>query len=78
MEGGIEYLREVIINDSLGICKELEEDIQRLISTYQCEWKAVVNNPELRKRFRHFLNTNEPDPTIQWKTEREQKIPQAW
>lgn len=78
MEGGIDYLRDVIINDSLGICKELEEDIQKLISTYQCEWKAVVKDPELKKRFRHFLNINQPDPTIQWKPERGQKIPKAW
>lgn len=78
MEGGIDYLRDVIINDSLGICKELENEIQQLISSYQCEWKAVVNDPELKKRFRHFLNTNEPDPTIKWKSERGQKIPHAW
>ena len=51
MEGGIEHLKEVVINDSLGICAELEEQMQYLVDTYKCEWKEVVNDPEKRKLF---------------------------
>ncbi|MDQ4139742.1 MAG: nitrite reductase large subunit NirB, partial [Bacteroidota bacterium] len=75
MEGGIDYLRQVIIEDSLGICEELEQEMQFMIDTYACEWKEVVNNPELRKRFQHFVNTPEPDPSINFRSERGQKVP---
>ena len=49
MEGGIEYLRDVIINDRLGICDELERQMQFLVDTYKCEWTEVVNDPEKRR-----------------------------
>ncbi|WP_034256790.1 nitrite reductase large subunit NirB [Adhaeribacter aquaticus] len=75
MEGGIDYLRQVIIEDSLGICEDLEREMAFMIETYACEWKEVVNNPELRKRFQHFINTPEPDPTIKFRQERGQVVP---
>ncbi len=46
LEGGIDYLRSVIIDDALGICAELEADMARHVDTYECEWKAVVDDPE--------------------------------
>jgi nitrite reductase (NADH) large subunit len=75
MEGGIDYLRQVIIEDSLGICADLEHEMAFMVETYACEWKEVVNNPELRKRFQHFVNTPEPDPSISFREERGQKVP---
>lgn len=78
MEGGIAYLKEVIINDCLGICAELEREMSFMIETYKCEWKEVVENPELRKRFTHFVNTPEPDPVLVFKEERGQKFPNGW
>lgn len=64
MDGGITYLKNVVINDSLGIATQLEEEMQTLIGTYHCEWKEVVDNPELRKRFVHFVNApGEKDPS---------------
>ncbi len=75
MEGGIEYLRQVIVEDSLGICADLDREMQFMVDTYACEWKEVVNNPELRQRFQHFINTPEPDPSIRFKPERGQKVP---
>ncbi|KAA5543337.1 nitrite reductase large subunit NirB [Adhaeribacter rhizoryzae] len=75
MEGGIDYLRQVIIEDSLGICADLEREMEFMVDTYACEWKEVVNNPELRKRFQHFVNTPEPDPSINFRPERGQKVP---
>ncbi|HEY3665689.1 MAG TPA: nitrite reductase large subunit NirB, partial [Polyangiaceae bacterium] len=42
LEGGLDYLKSVIIEDRLGICAELEADIARIVGTYQCEWKTTV------------------------------------
>ena len=78
MAGGVDYLRKVIIEDHLGICDQLEQDMQGLVDTYQCEWKAVVESPELRKRFKHFVNSDESDENLKWKSERGQKRPSNW
>jgi nitrite reductase (NADH) large subunit len=79
MEGGIDYLRNVVVNDSLGIAGELEKEMQLLVDSYQCEWKEVVDNPELRKRFTHFVNApKEKDPTVQFDPMREQKKAVEW
>lgn len=73
MDGGLSYLKNVVINDSLGICGHLEEEMQQLINTYHCEWKEVIENPELRKRFTHFVNApQEKDPTVKFEPMREQ------
>lgn len=79
MEGGIDYLRNVVVNDSLGIAQQLENEMQLLVDTYKCEWKEVVETPELRKRFNHFVNApGEKDPTIQFEPLREQKRAADW
>ena len=79
MEGGIDYLRNVVVNDSLGIAEQLEAEMQFLVDNYQCEWKEVVENPELQKRFTHFVNApEEKDPTIQFEPLREQKRAVEW
>jgi nitrite reductase (NADH) large subunit len=75
LEGGIDYLKQVIIHDSLGICAELEADMDYLVKTYQCEWKATTENPEKMKRFRHFINSDRSDPGIVKVEEREQLRP---
>lgn len=75
LEGGIEYLKQVIIEDSLGICAELESQMEHLVSTYRCEWKATIENPEKIRRFRHFINSEEPDPSLAYVEERGQKRP---
>ena len=66
MEGGIDYLRDVIVHDKLGICDELERQMQFLVDTYQCEWAEVVNDPEKRRLFQQFVNTDETEPTIEF------------
>jgi nitrite reductase (NADH) large subunit len=78
MEGGISYLKAVVVDDLLGIADELEVDMQKLIDVYQCEWKEVVESPELRKRFTHFVNTPVKDPTITFEEMREQKRAKEW
>jgi nitrite reductase (NADH) large subunit len=78
LEGGIEHLREVIIEDKLGLCADLESMIQNLVDTYQCEWAAVVNDPEKRKRFQQFANTEETEPCIEIISQRGQSRPGDW
>lgn len=78
MEGGLEYLRDVIVNDSLGICEQLENDMKELIANYHCEWKKVVDNPELQKQFKHFINSDETDSTLSFVEVREQRLPGNW
>jgi nitrite reductase (NADH) large subunit len=73
MDGGIAYLKNVIISNSLDINEQLEEEMQELVNTYHCEWKEVVENDELRKRFVHFINApEEKDPAIKFEPMREQ------
>ncbi len=75
LEGGIDYLRSVIIDDALGICAELEADMARHVETYECEWKAVVDDPERMERFRTFVNSDDTDPNVVFVTERGQRRP---
>lgn len=78
LEGGIEHVKDVVINDCLGMALQFEKDMQYLVDTYSCEWKEVVENPELRKRFKHFINSEETDSNIEFVPMREQKIPKPW
>lgn len=79
MEGGIDYLRNVIINDSLGMGNQWEADMQILVDSYKCEWKEAIENPEIRKRFNHFVNApEEKDPSVKFETMREQKKVANW
>jgi nitrite reductase (NADH) large subunit len=78
MEGGLSYLRDVVVNDSLGIAEELERDMKSLIDKYHCEWKEVVENPALRAKFKHFINQDEPDETLSFVDLRGQKMPADW
>ena len=75
LEGGIEYLRDVIINDKLGINAQLEADADKLISSYQCEWTTTLSNDDQLKRFSHFINSDERDSNVVFVSEREQHRP---
>jgi nitrite reductase (NADH) large subunit len=79
MEGGLGYLQSVIIDDVLGICEELENEMNSLVGNYKCEWKEAVENPEIRKRFSHFVNLpQEKDPTVELVPMREQVKAADW
>ena len=78
LEGGIERLREIVVDDALGIGEELERRMQHLVDTYRCEWTEVVRNPERRKWFRQFVNRDETEPGIEFVDERGQKRPADW
>lgn len=75
MEGGLDYLKKVVIEDKLGLCAELEEQMNYNISQYQCEWKTTVENEELQKRFKHFINSEAKDDNLAYVVEREQIRP---
>ncbi|WP_275950123.1 nitrite reductase large subunit NirB [Psychrobacter sp. Ps6] len=75
LEGGLEYLQAVIIEDSLGIAEDLESQMQLLIDNYVCEWKATITDSEKLKRFRHFVNSEQGDDNVVFVTEREQIRP---
>lgn len=78
LEGGLSYLYDVIVNDALGIGAELEAEMKALIANYECEWKHAVENESMRKRFKHFANSDEGDPYVQFEEVRGQRIPTNW
>ena len=75
LEGGIEYVRKVVCEDSLGIAAELEADMARVIGNYACEWKVAIEDPATLKRFRHFVNSDEKDRNVVFVEERGQIRP---
>lgn len=75
IEGGLEYIQEVVINDSLGLGAELERQMERVVESYEDEWAAALSNPEKLKRFRTFVNTEMSDPDLQYVRERGQRRP---
>ncbi|WP_017580158.1 nitrite reductase large subunit NirB [Nocardiopsis valliformis] len=78
MEGGLDHLREVVVNDSLGIAQELEEAMAQHVDSYTDEWAAVLNDPDKLARFESFTNApTTPDPTISFTTTRDQPVPGA-
>ena len=75
LEGGLEYLQGVVCRDELGIAAELEEDMARVVASYECEWKKAVEDPITLKRFRHFVNSDATDPNVLFVQERGQIRP---
>ncbi|KAF8534034.1 hypothetical protein BDD12DRAFT_646418, partial [Trichophaea hybrida] len=78
LPGGVNYLREVIVDDSLGICEQLEKEMESLVGKYFCEWTEVVKNPERRKVFQQFANTGETLEGVEIIKERNQSRPTYW
>jgi nitrite reductase (NADH) large subunit len=75
LEGGLEYLKGVVIGDKLGIAAELEAEMAHVVATYQDEWRAVVEDPAKRRRFRAFINSDSADASIATVIERGQPRP---
>ena len=75
LEGGLDYLKQVVIDDKLALGATLEAEMQHVVDTYECEWKKAVEDPETRKRFRHFVNSNATDEHVQFVAERGQIRP---
>jgi len=75
LEGGLAYLQDVVVGDSLGLAAELEAQMAQVVATYQCEWKTAVTDPAVRQRFRSFVNSAQPDEHIVFVQERGQIRP---
>ncbi|MDU9390767.1 nitrite reductase large subunit NirB [Pseudomonas sp. zfem002] len=77
LEGGLDYLKQVIIDDSLGLGAELEAQMQHVVERYECEWANALKDPEKLKRFRTFVNDHRADPGVHFVRERGQRRPIA-
>lgn len=75
LEGGLDYLKAVVVDDRLGLAAELEAQMAHVVATYQCEWKTAVTDPAVRARFRSFVNSEQPDEHIAFVEERGQIRP---
>ncbi|MGJ3441854.1 nitrite reductase large subunit NirB [Pseudomonas sp. Je.1.5.c] len=75
LEGGLDYLKAVILDDSLQLGAELEAQMQHVVDQYECEWANALNDPEKLKRFRTFVNDRRADPDVHFVREREQRRP---
>lgn len=64
LEGGVEYLREVIVDDKLGLNDQLEADIAGLVDNFACEWTDTINDEAQLKRFAHFINADDRDENV--------------
>jgi len=75
LEGGIDYLKQVVCEDKLGLAQQLEDDMARVVNSYACEWKTAVEDPRTRQRFRHFVNSDRGDENVLFVEERGQIRP---
>src|SRR6516225_7805907 len=76
MDGGLSHLRDVVVDDRLGVCASLEEAMARHIAGYSDEWRAVLEDPARQAKFASFANApGTPDSAIEFTVERGQRIP---
>jgi nitrite reductase (NADH) large subunit len=74
--GGLDHVRDVVVEDSLGICEELESLMAAHVSHYRDEWADTINDPEKLARFVSFVNAPDtPDPVVGFVPERDQIKP---
>jgi nitrite reductase (NADH) large subunit len=75
-EGGLDRIREIVVDDALGIAADLEAYMARHVDDYEDEWAAVLGDPERLRQFSSFVNAPDvPDPTLAYVTERGQRRP---
>jgi nitrite reductase (NADH) large subunit len=75
LEGGIDHLRRVVVEDALGLGEELEAAMARHVDAYRCEWAETLDDPDKVARFTHFVNDTGPDPELAYVRERDQRRP---
>jgi len=78
LEGGIAYLKQVVVEDKLGLAEELEAEMGTLVNNFQCEWTQAIQDEEIMKRFSHFVNNDETDDNLVFVPLRDQKMPKPW
>lgn len=67
IEGGLDHVRDVVVDDSLGIAADLEAFLEHHVESYSDEWQDVLEDPEKLSRFVSFVNAPDtPDPTVQF------------
>jgi nitrite reductase (NADH) large subunit len=76
LEGGLDHVYAVVVEDSLGIAEELEAAMALQIAGYEDEWAATLADPERLRRFRSFVNAPDTaDPSLTRIEERGQLRP---
>jgi len=76
VEGGLDHLRSVVLDDTLGIAADLDAAMAVHVERYEDEWAATLADPEKLKRFASFVNSPDtPDPDLVYVAERGQRRP---
>jgi nitrite reductase (NADH) large subunit len=76
LDGGLDRVKEIVIDDALGLGAELEAEMDRHVGSYFDEWKTTLEDPEKMARFVSFINSPEtPDPNISFTEDRGQIRP---
>ena len=75
LEGGLDYLKGVVVDDRLGIAAELEAEMASLVGSYRCEWRATLEDPDKLARFRTYVNSKEQDDGLVYIRVRGQRQP---
>ncbi|BBX32500.1 nitrite reductase (NAD(P)H) large subunit [Mycolicibacterium mageritense DSM 44476 = CIP 104973] len=76
LDGGLDHLRDVVCNDSLGLAAEFEAAMLRHVDGYACEWKGVLEDPDKLARFVSFVNAPDvADPTVAFTDRAGRKVP---
>ncbi len=75
LDGGLDHVRAVVVEDSLGLADELEAAMAHHVATYECEWQATMADPARMAHFRTFVNADVPDPNVVFVTDRGQPRP---
>ncbi|RDW66440.1 nitrite reductase-like protein [Coleophoma cylindrospora] len=78
LPGGINYLRQVVLEDKLGICASLEAQMEELVGTFFDEWAEAIKDPERAKKFQQFDNTTETLQNMDTEVDRGQERPVYW
>jgi nitrite reductase (NADH) large subunit len=76
IDGGLDHIRAVVCDDSLGIAAELDAAMERHVAGYSDEWAGVLADEEKLSRFVSFVNApDQPDPTIRFDESGPRKVP---
>jgi len=76
IEGGLDHVRDVVLNDSLGIAADLDAAMAAHVDSYVDEWQATLDDPDKLARFVSFVNApDQPDADLRYVVERNQPRP---
>ena len=76
IDGGLDHVRDVVVDDSLGLARDFESAMSRHVQGYECEWKGVLDDPDKLSRFVSFVNAPDtPDPTVSFTSSHGRKVP---